>query len=397
MAVTVEQAIEAYSRGRFVIIIDDESRENEGDLAIAAEHVTADSVNFMATYGRGLICMAVNPERLDELSIAPLPSDSPNPDRPAFAIPVDARHGVTTGISAADRAETIRQIIDPKTKPNDLVRPGHVMVLRGRPGGVLERAGHTEAAIDLARLAGLYPAAVICEVLNPAGTMARLPELEAFSETHNIPLVTVESLIAHRRRTEKLVHRVAETTLPTDYGVFQLITYISDIDERPYLALVKGDPSGDEPVLVRVHSQCLTGDALHSKKCDCGEQLAMAMKMVQEAGRGVVLYIASQEGRGIGLTNKMRAYHLQDLGSDTVEANKLLGLPVDARDYGLGEQVLADLGVRKMRLMTNNPKKIVGLHGYGLEVVERVPLVTRPNESNIRYLQTKRDKLGHLL
>ena len=393
---SIAEVIEDIKAGRFVIIVDDEDRENEGDLALAAEKVSPQAINFMAKHGRGLICLPVTGKRLDELGIPLMVGENTSKFATAFAVSVDAKHGTTTGISAADRAKTIKAIIDPKTRADDLARPGHVFPLRAREGGVLVRAGQTEAIVDLARLAGLYPAGVICEIMNEDGTMARLPELEAMSDKYGIKIITVADLIAYRRRHEKLVHRVAETKLPTRYGEFTAIAYKSDIDPDEHLALVMGDISGEEPVLVRVHSECLTGDVFGSLRCDCGEQVGLAMESIAKEGRGVFLYMR-QEGRGIGFHNKMRAYALQDKGLDTVEANLSLGFPSDLRDYGIGAQILADLGLHKIRLLTNNPKKVIGLEGYGLKVVETLPIITTPNPYNRDYLETKRKKLGHLL
>lgn len=392
----IADAIEDFRQGKFLIIVDDADRENEGDLAIAASHVTPEAINFMATEGRGLVCVPIIGGRLDELEIPMMVQENTSGFGTAFTVAVDARTGVSTGISAADRAETVRALLDPNTKPSDLARPGHVFPLRYKEGGVLRRTGQTEASVDMARLAGLYPAAVICEIMNPDGTMARLPELAEFSRQHDIKIISVASLIEYRRRTEKLIQKIAQTQLPTDFGVWALHVYQSDIDEKHHVALVQGDLSGDPPPLVRAHSECLTGDVFGSHRCDCGEQLHEAMRMIQEEGRGVILYMR-QEGRGIGLVNKMRAYELQDAGMDTVEANEHLGFPPDMRDYGLGAQILNDLGVNRMRLLTNNLAKRVGLEAFGLTVTERVPLVTTPNESNLRYLRTKQDKLGHLL
>jgi 3,4-dihydroxy 2-butanone 4-phosphate synthase/GTP cyclohydrolase II len=393
---SIAEAIEDIKAGRFVIIVDDEDRENEGDLALAAEKVSPQAINFMAKHGRGLICLPVTGKRLDELGIPLMVGENTSKFATAFAVSVDAKHGTTTGISAADRAKTIKAIIDPRTRADDLARPGHVFPLRAREGGVLVRAGQTEAIVDLARLAGLYPAGVICEIMNEDGTMARLPELEAISDKYGIKIITVADLIAYRRRHEKLVHRVAEAKLPTPYGEFSAIAYKSDIDPDEHLALVMGDISSGEPVLVRVHSECLTGDVFGSLRCDCGEQVGLAMESIAKEGRGVFLYMR-QEGRGIGFHNKMRAYALQDKGLDTVEANLSLGFPSDLRDYGIGAQILADLGLHKIRLLTNNPKKVIGLEGYGLKVVETLPIITTPNPYNRDYLETKKKKLGHLL
>lgn len=392
----IPEAIEDYRQGKFVIIVDDADRENEGDLTIAAEHVSPEAVNFMVKHGRGLVCVPIVGSRLDELEIPMMVQQNTSGFGTAFTVSVDARKGVSTGISAADRAATVRALIDPATQPSDLSRPGHIMPLRYKEGGVLRRTGQTEASVDLAILAGLYPAAVICEIMNDDGTMARLPELSRFSQEHEIKIISVASLIEYRRRTEKLIKKIAQTTLPTDYGLWDLHVYQSDLDEKHHVALVQGDITVEPPPLVRAHSECLTGDVFGSHRCDCGEQLHQAMAMIQAEGRGVVLYMR-QEGRGIGLVNKMRAYELQDAGMDTVEANEHLGFPPDMRDYGLGAQILADLGVTRMRLVTNNLAKRVGLEAFGLTVVERVPLITIPNDTNLRYLQAKQAKLGHLL
>ncbi|MFC1943132.1 bifunctional 3,4-dihydroxy-2-butanone-4-phosphate synthase/GTP cyclohydrolase II [Chloroflexota bacterium] len=393
---SIAEAIEDIRTGKFVIIVDDEDRENEGDLTIAAEKVTPEAINFMAKNGRGLICMPITGQRLDELQIPMMVNDNTSNFGTAFTVSVEAKHGVSTGISAADRAKTVRTIIDPNTKPEDLVRPGHMFPLRAKEGGVLVRAGQTEAIVDLAKLAGLYPAGVICEIMNEDGSMARLPQLEAIAEKFGISIVTVADLIAYRRRHEKLVHRVAEAKLPTNYGEFTAIAYKSDIDPDEHLALVMGDITTEESVLVRVHSECLTGDVFGSLRCDCGEQVALAMHSIAEEGRGVFLYMR-QEGRGIGFHNKLRAYALQDNGLDTVEANLSLGFAPDLRDYGIGAQILADLGLHEIRLLTNNRKKVIGLEGYGLKVVETVPIIAPPNPHNIHYLETKQRKLGHLL
>jgi len=393
---SIAEAIEDIKAGKFVIIVDDEDRENEGDLAIAAEKITPEAINFMAKQARGLICLPVAGKRLDELKIPLMVQDNTSRHCTAFTVSIEAKHRVTTGISATDRAETIKAVLDPSTKPEDLVRPGHTFPLRAKEGGVLGRAGHTEAIVDLARLAGLYPAGVICEIMSDDGSMARLPQLEEMSDRFGIKIVTIADLIAYRRRHEKLVHRVAEAKLPSKYGEFTAIAYRSDVDPDEHLALVMGDLSTEESVLVRVHSECLTGDVFGSLRCDCGEQIALAMQAIAKEGRGVLLYMR-QEGRGIGFHNKMRAYALQDEGMDTVEANLALGLPADLRDYGIGAQVLADLGLHKIRLLTNNPKKVIGLEGYGLKVVETIPIVCRPNPYNLHYLETKQKKLGHRL
>ena len=393
---TIPEAIEDIKAGKFVIIVDDESRENEGDLAIAAEKATSEAINFMAKHARGLICLPITGERLEELGIPIMTRENTSRFSTAFTVSVDAKHGVTTGISAADRAKTVKTIIDPATRPGDLVQPGHMFPLQAREGGVLVRAGHTEAVVDLARLANLYPAGIICEIMNEDGSMARLPQLEAMSDKYGLKIVSVAELIAYRRRHEMLVHRVAEAKLPMSYGEFTAIAYRSDIDPDEHLALIMGDISGDEPVLVRVHSQCTTGDVFHSLRCDCGEQVALALQSIADEGRGVFVYMR-QEGRGIGFHNKIRAYALQDKGLDTVEANISLGFAPDLRDYGIGAQILAELGLHEVRLLTNNPKKVVGLEGYGLKVVETVPIVTAPNPYNLNYLETKQKKLGHLL
>ena len=393
---TIDEAIEDMSKGKMVILVDDEDRENEGDLCMAAEKVTPEAINFMAKYGRGLICLPLSPERIDELKLPMMTDDNTSSFGTAFTVSIEAKKGVTTGISAADRATTILTAINPASTPEDLARPGHVFPLRARPGGVLQRAGQTEGSVDLARLAGLYPAGVICEIMSDDGTMARMPELLEFSKKHNIRIVTIKDLIGYRIRTERFIHRVSTTKLPTEFGEFTVIAFSNEVDTNVHIALVKGDIRPEEDVLVRVHSECLTGDVFGSKRCDCGEQLHRAMETINEIGNGVILYMR-QEGRGIGLVNKLKAYELQDKGLDTVEANIKLGFKPDLRDYGIGAQILVDLGVRKMRLMTNNPKKIVGLEGYGLKVVERVPVETSPHERNLVYLKTKKKKLGHML
>jgi len=391
----VEQAIEEFRQGRVLIIVDDEDRENEGDLTVAAEFATPEAINFMAREGRGLICVAMARERLQQLDLHPMVADNTARLGTAFTVSVDAREGTSTGISAYDRAATVRALIDPNTTPLDLARPGHMFPLEAKEGGVLARAGQTEASVDLARLAGLYPAAVICEAMDADGSMARLPALVELARKHGIHLVTVASIIEYRQRRERLVRRAATAELPTRFGRFTVYAYESLVDTKPYLALVYGE-IGPEPTLVRVHSSCLTGDVFHSARCDCGEQLEAALRKIVQAGSGAVLYI-QQEGRGIGLVNKIRAYALQEHGHDTVEANRLLGFAADIRDYGIGAQILLDLGLRQIKLMTNNPGKVVGIEGMGLTVVERVPLEIPPTEINRGYLLTKRDKLGHLL
>jgi 3,4-dihydroxy 2-butanone 4-phosphate synthase/GTP cyclohydrolase II len=393
---TIPEAIENIKAGKFVIVVDDEDRENEGDLIMAAETVTPEAINFMAVHGRGLICMPVIGERLDELQIPMMTNHNTSNFGTAFTVSVEAKHGTSTGISASDRAKTVQAIIDPNTKPQDLVMPGHMFPLRAKDGGVLVRAGQTEATVDLARLAGFYPAGVCCEIMNEDGTMARMPQLEKFAEKLGLKIVSVADLIAYRYRHERLVQRVAEAKLPTPFGEFTVIAYKSQTDPAEHLALVMGDVVTDDPVLVRVHSQCLTGDVFHSLRCDCGEQVEMAMKRIAGEGRGVVLYMR-QEGRGIGIHNKIKAYALQDKGLDTVEANLSLGFKADQRDYGVGAQILADLGVHNMRLMTNNPKKMSGLESYGLKITEQLPITTKPNPHNRRYLKTKQKKMGHLL
>jgi 3,4-dihydroxy 2-butanone 4-phosphate synthase/GTP cyclohydrolase II len=377
-------------------VVDDEARENEGDLVIAAEFASAAAINFMATYGRGLICVPMQAGRLDELDIPTMPNVEGTPFGTGWCVSVDAKHGTTTGISALDRARTVKALLDNRTKADDLIRPGHIFPLRAREGGVLVRSGHTEAAVDLARLGGLYPAGVICEIMNDDGTMARTTELKVFALRHGLKICSIADLIKHRLKSEKLIRRIEIARLPTEYGDFNLIMYESLVDSSQHLALVKGGIKSDEAVLVRVHSQCLTGDVFGSKRCDCGQQLKMSMQMIDKNKSGVILYMR-QEGRGIGLGNKIKAYALQDRGLDTVQANEALGFEPDLRDYGIGAQILVDLGLKKIRLLTNNPKKIIGLEGYGLEVVERVPIEVEPNHTNKKYLRTKKEKLGHIL
>jgi 3,4-dihydroxy 2-butanone 4-phosphate synthase/GTP cyclohydrolase II len=391
---TIEEAIDAIRDGRMVIVIDDEDRENEGDLTMAASKVTPESINFMARHGRGLICLAMMPDKLQQLEIPLERSD--NPRDTAFCVSIDARDGTSTGISAADRARTVHVAISPDAKPRDLARPGHVFPLRARSGGVLVRAGHTEAAVDLSRIAGLESAGVICEIMNEDGTMSRVPELTKFARRHGLLMITIADLIKHRMRTERLVKRAATAELPTEYGAFRIVAYENLLDSETHVALVRGDISDGKDVLVRVHSKCLTGDVFHSARCDCGAQLDTAMARIAEEGRGVLLYL-NQEGRGIGLANKIRAYELQDEGLDTVEANERLGFKPDQRDYGIGAQILSDLGIKTMRLLTNNPRKFVGLQGYGLSVSEAVPLEIPASDTTRKYLRTKKDKLGHKL
>ena len=393
---SVEDAIDAIRAGSMVIVVDDEDRENEGDLTIAAEKITPEAVNFMARYGRGLVCMPMTAERLDQLEVPLMVNQNTTTFNTAFCVTIEAKYAVSTGISASDRAVTVRAAINPKTKPSDLARPGHMFPLRARDGGVMVRAGQTEAAVDLARIAGLYPAGVICEIMNEDGTMARVPELTKFARKHRLLMITIADLIKYRMRTERLVKRVASAELPTEYGTFRIVAFENRLDNQTHIALVRGDIGDGKDVLVRVHSKCLTGDVFHSGRCDCGAQLEAALVRIAKEGRGVLLYL-NQEGRGIGLANKIRAYALQDQGLDTVEANERLGFKADQRDYGIGAQILGDLGIKTMRLLTNNPRKFVGLQGYGLAVSDAVPLEIPASDSTRRYLKTKKDKLGHRL
>ena len=397
MVSSVKEAIEDIKKGKMVILVDDEDRENEGDLCMAAEHVTPEAVNFMAKYGRGLICLSLDEDIADRLNLPLMVSDNKARFETAFTVSIEARKGVTTGISAKDRATTIQAAIADDALAGDIVSPGHIFPLRARRGGVLVRTGQTEGSVDLARMAKLKPAGVICEIMNDDGTMARMPDLEEFAREHDLKIVTVADIINFRMQHERLIRRSAESKLPTQYGGdFQIIVYENDVDDMKHIALVKGEIDQEDPVLVRVHSECVTGDLFGSLRCDCGDQLHRAMEIINEAGKGVIVYM-HQEGRGIGLANKIRAYNLQDQGMDTVEANVHLGFKDDLRDYGIGAQILVDLGVRKMRILTNNPKKIIGLEGYDVEVVERIPIVIEPNENNLRYLETKKEKMGHLL
>lgn len=392
---TIEEAIIDIQEGKIIVVVDDENRENEGDLLMSAEKVTPEAINFMAKYGRGLICMPIEQERLEELEIKPMVDINTDPHQTAFTVSIDAME-TKTGISAFERAMTIQKVLDLNVKGTDFKRPGHVFPLRAREGGVLKRAGHTEAAVDIAKLAGHKPASVICEIMSDDGTMARVPELMEYVRKHNLKIITIADLIAYRRQKEILVERVAESMLPTKYGDFKMVGFVNKLNDEHHVALIKGNISGDEPVLIRVHSECLTGEAFGSLRCDCGEQLASAMEKVEAEGRGIILYMR-QEGRGIGLINKIKAYALQDTGMDTVEANLALGFPEDMRDYGIGAQILSSLGVHKIKLMTNNPRKIKGLSGYGIEVVDRIPIQINYNERNEYYLRTKKQKLGHML
>lgn len=392
-----EEAIQAVRTGKLVIIIDDEDRENEGDFMVAAEKATPAIINFMSKHGRGLICLPLTRKRLEELQLPLMVQDNTARFQTAFTVSIDAKDGIATGISAYDRARTVQVAVDPKTKPPDLSRPGHIFPLQAKEGGVLARAGQTEAAVDLARLAGLTPAGVICEIMNEDGTMARMPQLEEISREHDIPILTIADLINFRMKTECLVKKIEEAELPTQYGSFRIAVFEDIIHHENHVALVKGEIREDEPVLVRAHSQCLTGDTFASSRCDCGEQLRTAMEMIEKEGKGVILYILNHEGRGIGLTNKIKAYAIQDQGLDTVEANKRLGFKPDERDYGIGAQILVSLGVKKLRLLSNNPRKFIGLTGYGLEIIERVPIEIPPNTVNREYLKAKKEKMGHIL
>ncbi len=396
-AVSVEQALKIVKVGKLIIIVDDEDRENEGDLMVAAEKATPEVINFMTKHGRGLICMPLTEKRLRKLDIPLMVRDNTAPFQTAFTVSIDAKKGVTTGISAYDRAKTILAAMNPKTRPADLTRPGHIFPLQAHEGGVLERAGQTEAALDIARLAGLRHAGVICEIMNEDGTMARMPQLEEFSQVHSIPILTIADLIKYRMRHEELVKKIEEADLPTKFGHFKVMIFEDSIHKEHHIALVKGDIKKDEPTLVRAHSQCLTGDTFGSARCDCGDQLHRSMEMINEEGKGVILYILNHEGRGIGFTNKIKAYAIQEQGIDTVEANLKLGFKADQRDYGIGAQVLVSLGVKRLRLITNNPRKFIGLSGYGLEIVERVPIEIPPNKTNLKYLKTKKEKMGHIL
>ncbi len=393
---TIDDALEALRNGEIIVVVDDEDRENEGDFIMASEKVTPEAINFIAKFGRGLICLAATSQRIQDLELQPMVARNTASLGTHFTVSVDAIDGVTTGISAPDRARTVQVFIDPECKPSDLARPGHIFPLEAQPGGVLQRAGHTEAAIDLCQAADLYPSGILCEIMDEDGSMARLPRLHELANEHGLKLVSIADLIAYRRGHEKLIERAAEVEMPTRYGLFRMAAYSTSVDAATHVALVKGDIMPEESTLVRVHSECMTGDLFHSLRCDCGEQMEAALKSIESVGKGVFLYMR-QEGRGIGLINKMKAYGLQDEGADTVEANQKLGFPADLREYGIGAQILRDIGVRKMTLMTNNPRKIIGLDSYGLEVVERLPLEIRPNVRNLSYLKTKKARLGHIL
>lgn len=393
---TIPEALQDIKKGKIIIVVDSEDRENEGDLIMAAEKATPDTINFMAKFGRGLICIPMEDNRLNTLNLHPMVRNNDDHYHTDFTVSVDAKKGITTGISAYDRAHTIKVLINTKTTDKDLAKPGHIFPLRAKTGGVLERAGHTEASLDLAKLAGLYPAGVICEILNEDGTMARLHQLIEFSKKHALKIISIAELIEYRRKNEKLIEKVSDAHLPTQYGLFTIIAYKSKIDQNVHVALVKGDINKNESILVRVHSECLTGDVFTSLKCDCGDQIQKAMQMIEKEGKGIIVYMR-QEGRGIGIENKIKAYKFQEQGMDTVEANCALGFPADLRDYGIGAQILVDLGVKKIRLLTNNPKKVIGISGYGLEIVERVPIEIKPNKINKKYLETKKKKMGHLL
>ncbi len=393
---TIEEAIADYKKGKFVIVVDDENRENEGDFIIAAEKITPEAVNFMAKYARGLMCVGLMEERARELKLDLMVQENTALHQTSFTVSVDCVKGTTTGISAADRAATIKALADPLTNPSDLGRPGHIFPIVARPGGVLRRAGHTEASVDLARLAGLSPISVMCEIMDDSGEMAHGESLYKIAREHGIKIITVAQLIEYRRKYERFIERISEAALPTKIGKFRIIVYLDHLTDKEHVALVMGDVIKDEPIMVRVHSECLTGDVFGSLRCDCGEQLARAMEMIKQEGKGIILYLR-QEGRGIGLRHKISAYNLQDKGMDTVEANVQLGFQADLREYGMGAQILSDLGIKKMRLLTNNPKKIIGLQGYGLEIVDRIPIEVTPNPDNVKYLETKRDKLGHLI